>query len=281
MKKSTHALAVTALAALTLPLGVAGAQAQTASSTTTTTSPSKVAAVAPTKRLVTSSNASFQKANRSTEPASNSEMPASTAWEVVSTDSDLSEFAAIVKAAGLEDLYSKAGISTFIVPTNAAFIVLDQDQVARLKDSKFKEQAANVVRHHIANGTVNLGDFTRRLPTGLPPAPPTTIQNCTVTGGVIVNSVQTGGRLACTSVAITAPVPPPAVSALTMLSGKTIPVQTSTVRDPAGGANHYRVAVANGGFLETADFAVKNGVLHTIDTLQIPTGTLTDVVGRR
>jgi hypothetical protein len=66
-----------------------------------------------------------------------------------------------------------------------------------------------------------------------------------------------------------------------MLSGKTIPVQASVIADPSGGANHYRIAFPNAGFLEAADFTVKNGVVHTSDTLQMPAGSLTDIVGRR
>jgi uncharacterized surface protein with fasciclin (FAS1) repeats len=278
MKKTlARSLALTALA---LPVLATTASAQTTTTTTTTTTTAAKSA----QRVIQSTNSVFQKANRSTEAAVNPAAPTGTAWDAISTDSDLSEFAAIVKAAGAEELFSKTnGTWTYIAPSNSAFAVLDQDQLARLKDSRYKDQAAAIVRHHIANGSVTLGDFTRRLPTGLPIAPPTTIQNCSTTGGTLVNGVQTGGRLTCSSYTVSAPVPPPALESVVMLSGKTVPVQTSIVRDPSGGANHYRLAFGGGGLVETADFAVKNGMIHTTDTLMIPSDlkTLTDVVGRR
>jgi uncharacterized surface protein with fasciclin (FAS1) repeats len=274
MKKTlARSLALTALA---LPALATAASAQS--------TPLPSTAAKPTQRVIQSTNSVFQKANRSTELAVNPAAPTGTAWDAISTDSDLSEFAAIVKAAGVEELFSKTnGTWTYIAPSNSAFAVLDQDQLARLKDPRYKDQAAAIVRHHIANGSVALGDFTRRLPTGLASVPPTTIQNCSTTGGTVVNGVQTGGRLTCSSYTISVPVPPPALESVVMLSGKTVPVQASIVRDPSGGANHYRLAFGGGGFVETADFAVKNGMIHTTDTLMIPSDlkTLTDVVGRR
>jgi uncharacterized surface protein with fasciclin (FAS1) repeats len=283
--KLARTIAATTFAGIALPLFAVGASAQTTTTTTpaapTTTTTTSTSTSVPAKRIITASNAKFQKNNRSTEPAVNAEVAPGSAWEVISTDSEFSEFASLVKAAGLEDLYSKAGTSTFIVPNNLAFAVLDQSQLSRLKDAKYKEQLGVIVRQHIATGVVNLGDFTRRLPTGLPVAPPTTVQNCSTTGGSLVNGVQVGGRTTCSSFTISAPTPPPAISTLTMLSGKTIPVQASVIADPSGGANHYRIAFPNAGFLEAADFTVKNGVVHTSDTLQMPAGSLTDIVGRR
>jgi uncharacterized surface protein with fasciclin (FAS1) repeats len=275
-----------ALAAMTLPVLATSASAQTTTTTvpasttaTTTTVPAK-----PAQRVIQSTNPVYQKANRTTEVAANPAAPAGTAWDTISTDSDLSEFAAIVKAAGAEELFTRTnGTWTYIAPSNSAFAVLDQDQLKRLKDPRFKDQAAAIVRHHIANGSTTLNDFTRRLPTGLPAAPPTTVQSCTTTGGTIVNGVQVGGRVTCSSFVITVPVPPAALDSVVMLSGKTVSVQTSVVRDPSGGANRFRVALGGGGLLETTDFAVKNGMIHTTDTMLIPSDlkSLTDIVGRR
>ncbi len=283
MKKTlARSLALTALA---LPVIANTASAQTTTSTTvpasTTTSP---APAKPTQRLIQSTNSVYQKANRTTEVAATPVSAAGTAWDAISNDSDLSEFAAIVKAAGVEDLFSRTnGTWTYIAPTNSAFAVLDQDQLARLKDSRYKDQAAAIVRHHIANGSTTLNDFTRRLPTGLPIAPPTTVQSCSTTGGTLVNGVQVGGRLTCSTFTVPAPASPAALESVVMLSGKTVPVQASVVRDPSGGANRFRVALGGGGLLETTDFAVKNGMVHTSDTMLIPSDlkSLTDIVGRR
>jgi uncharacterized surface protein with fasciclin (FAS1) repeats len=276
--KSTVARSL-ALTALAFPILATAASAQT----TTTTTPS-TAASKPTQRVIQPTNSVFQKANRSTEVAVNPATPTGTAWDAISTDADLTEFASIIKAVGAENLFSKLdGTWTYIAPSNGAFAVLDQDQLARLKDPKYKDQAAAIVRHHIANGSTSLSDFTRRQPTGLPIAPPTTVQNCSTTGGTLVNGVQTGGRLTCTSFTISAPIPPAALESVVMLSGKTVSVQTSVVRDPSGGANHFRVGFGGGGLLETTDFVVKNGMVHTTDTMLIPSDlkTLTDIVGRR
>jgi uncharacterized surface protein with fasciclin (FAS1) repeats len=278
--KSTVARSL-ALTALAFPILATAASAQT--TTTTTTTPSATASK-PTQRVIQPTNPVFQKANRSTEVAVNPAAPTGTAWDAISTDADLTEFASIVRAAGAENLFSKLdGTWTYIAPSNSAFAVLDQDQLARLKDPKYKDQAAAIVRHHIANGPTTLSDFTRRQPTGLPSAPPTTFQNCSTTGGTLVNGVQTGGKVTCTSYTISAPVPPAALESIVMLSGKTVSVQTSIVRDPSGGANHFRVGFGGGGLLETTDFVVKNGMVHTTDTMLIPSDlkTLTDIVGRR
>ncbi len=259
-----------ALTCLTLPNFATSAHAQSATttSTTTTTTPRSTTTTpqstspntssTATKRLIEPNNAAFQKTNRSTEIAVAPSSAPSTAWDVINSDTSLTEFAALVKSAGLESLYQRADTNTtYLVPDNNAFAVLDQAQLSRLKDAKFKDQAIAVVRQHVLVGRVTFEDLTRRLPSGIPvvrPSAPTT----TTIGPKIVESVTTD-------------------------SGKTMTVRGSVVVDPVGGPNHFRVTIGTGGTIETADYPVKNGILHVVDTLQFPTsnGSLTDLVGRR
>ncbi len=274
MKKIVPSLA---LVVLTIPMfgSVASAQSTSTAPATTATKPSL-------QHLVTSSNSTFQRTTRSTELA-NPPQTTATAWDTISNDASLSEFASLVKAAGLENLFSRAdGTWTYVIPTNDAFSVLEQAQLARLKEPRFKDQAAAIVRQHVMNGRFTYADFTRRLPTGLPSTPPATQTSCSTVGGTLINGVTLGGTVFCSTLTIPVPVPAPAVDAVLTESGKPMSVRTSVVRSVSGGQNHFLVTIGSGGFLETADFAVKSGVLHTTDTLQIPAGlgSLTDLVGR-
>lgn len=273
MKKIIPSLA---LIVLTVPLFGSIANAQTSSTT-----PATIAAKPSMQRLVTSSNSTFQRTNRSTELA-NSSPGTATAWDTMNNDASFTEFASLVKSAGLEGLFSRAdGTWTYVIPTNDAFGVLDQTQLARLKEPRFKNQAAAIVRQHVMTGRVTFADFTRRLPTGLPPTAPTTQTSCSLVGGTLFNGVTIGGTVYCSTFTVPVPIPAPAVETVTTESGRSMSVRPSVVPS-ANEKNHFLITIGNGGFLETADFAVKNGVLHTTDTLQIPSGmgSMTDIVGR-
>jgi uncharacterized surface protein with fasciclin (FAS1) repeats len=261
MKKKT--IATAALTCLALPMFSVSANAQT---TTTTTSPKATTTqtttapttTGPSKRVIEPTNMSFQRVNRSTELAVAPATSPSTAWDVITSDSSLSEFAALIKSAGLESLFQRADANaTYLVPNNNAFVVLDQTQLNRLKDPKFKDQAIAVVRQHVLVGRVTFEDLTRRLPNGLPSTRPSATTTTT--------TVQR------------------AVESVTSDSGKTMTVRGSVVVDPSGGANHFRVTIGTGGMIEAADYPAKNGIIHVVDTLQFPTsnGSLTDLVGRR
>ncbi len=277
MKKIIPTLA---LIVLTVPLFGSIANAQTTSQTTSTP-PATTAAKPPMQRLVTSSNSLFQRTNRSTELA-NPPQGAATAWDTISNDASFTEFASLVTSAGLENLFSRVdGTWTYVIPTNDAFSVLEQTQLARLKEPRFKDQAAAIVRQHVMNGRFTFADFTRRLPTGLPPTLPTIQTSCSTVSGTLVNGVTIGGAVYCSTFTIPVPIPAPPVDTIATESGKNMSVRTSVVRS-ASGQNHFRVTIGSGGSIESADFGVKNGVLHTTDTLQIPSGlgSMTDIVGR-
>ncbi len=256
MKNPLRTSIVTLSLALPLLGSVASAQT-TSSSPSSPSSPSTtVAQPATTKpvlqQIITSSNAAVSAKFRTTELASVPSTPAGTAWSVISTDASLSEFAALVKATGLEGLFSKPDSAwTYVLPTNDAFKVFDQAQVARLKDARFKEQASLIVRQQVLTGRVVFADFVRRLPTGVP--------------GVTVPASQ-----------------PNRVDSAVTESGKTVSVQATVVRTQ-NSENRFRIVLDGKGMIEIADFPVSNGVIHTIETLQIPSqlGSLTDIVGRR
>ncbi len=292
MKKK---IVVTSLAALSLSVALFGsaATAQTTPSTTTappTTAPATTpSTTAPTtvkpgqQKIVTPANAALQKQYRSTEPATAPSVAAGSAWDVITNDAALSEFASLVKATGQENLFSRSdGTWTYILPTNDAFKVFDQAQLARLKEPRFKDQASLIVRQHVLNGRVALADMTRRLPTGTATVPPSTVQVCNVVGGTLVNGVQTGGTLVCSSVTPATAPPAPRVDSVTTESGKVLSVQAAAVTTQTS-ENRFRVTIGGTALLEIADFPAKNGLIHTTETLMIPSqlGSLTDIVGRR
>jgi hypothetical protein len=169
----------------------------------------------------------------------------------------------VTRTSTLSKIKSPQCLVSVLRSSTSKSALADQDQLPRLKDPKYEDHAAAIVRHHIANGSTSLSDFSRRLPTGLPIAPPTTVLYCFTTGGTLVNGVQTGGRLTCTSFTISAPIPPAALGSEVMLTGKWLSIQTSVVRDPSGGTNHFRVGFGGGGLLETTGFVVKNGTICT------------------
>jgi uncharacterized surface protein with fasciclin (FAS1) repeats len=234
------------------------------------------------QKIITASNPALQKQFSSTELAAAPSVAAGTVLDVINNDANLSEFAALVKATGQENLFSRAdGTWTYVLPTNDAFKVLDQAQLGRLKEPRFKDQASLVVRQHVLTGKVTFADLTRRLQTGAPTAPPSTVQVCNVVGGSIVNGVQTGGTTVCTNVTPATTVPAPRVDSVTTESGRVIAVQAVTVRTQTS-ESRVRVTIGSA-LLEIADFPAKNGTVHTTETLMIPTqlGSLTDIVGRR
>lgn len=292
MKKPAHTnrsrkiVALSTLATLSLPLfaGVANAQ-----STTTTSAPS-TSSVAPTPaksltRIVRPADSTFQKTYKSSETAANNTQSAEkTAWEIISTDAALSEFADLVKATKLERLFSRTeSTSTYVLPTNDAFAVLDRSQLDRLKEPRFSDQAGAIVRQTVSGGRTVLADFTRRLPTGLPAPRPAFQESCSLVGGTLINNVLTNARTVCNSFPLPVPVVQPAIETLNTEGGRLVGIRTVVVPDPNGGANRFRVLVGNSAMIEAADFSVKNGVIHTTDTLQIPStfASLSDIVGRR
>jgi uncharacterized surface protein with fasciclin (FAS1) repeats len=291
MNRPRRLLALAALTTLSFPLmsGVASAQSTQgppATTTAPTASPTTAKPSAPAlSRMIRPGDLVFQKANKSSEiAAGNTQSADKTAWEVISADAALSEFAELVRAAGLEKLFSRTdSTSTYVLPNNDAFAVLDRGQLDRLKEPRFSEQAGSIVRQTISSGRTTLADFTRRLPTGLPAPRPVLQESCSLVGGTLINNVLTNARTVCNLFPI--PVAPvlPAVETLNSESGRAVGIRTVVVADPNGGANHFRVLVGNGAMIEAADYGVKNGVIHTTDTLQIPSNfaSLADMVGRR
>jgi uncharacterized surface protein with fasciclin (FAS1) repeats len=300
-KTAGKALLLSTLAACSFPLfaGIANAQTTTTPTTSTTTSPStsspstssttaptaSTTLASPLTRIVTPGDSIFQRTFKSSEiAANNNQAVAKTAWEVITTDAAMTEFADLVKASGQEKLFNRTdSTSTYLLPTNDAFKVLDQGQLSRLKEPRFKEQAGLVVRQTVASGRTVLADFTRRLPTGIPAPRPIFQESCSLVGGTLVNNVLTGARTVCNSFPIPVPTPLPAVEAISTEAGRSLSVRAVTVPDPNGGTNRFRILVGNSAMIEAADFSVKNGVIHTTDTLQIPAnlGSLSDIVGRR
>jgi uncharacterized surface protein with fasciclin (FAS1) repeats len=250
---------------LTLSLGVlaSAAGAQSTSTTPSTTpsapststsasSPSTTVATALTVKIrVNAGDADVKRRLATTERASTTES-LGTAWSLISTDTNLSEFASLVTATKTQALFSSVDQSTFLIPTNAAFSVLDPVQRARLNDSKFLAQAVDLVRNTVAKGRVPLADL---LP-----------QSVTFPAALNVRP-----RTVVT---------PPLVSRITTDGGSTVQVRVSSLDSvtPA----RARVFVGDA-FVDLADANVSNGVLHTVDTVSVPARsgrTLTDLVGR-
>ena len=269
-----------AFATLSIPIATAAANAQVAQ-------PPVAPAAAPAKvslgRLVAPSNPTFQRQYGSTETSAATPTTVVTAWETIVNDASLTEFASLVRAAGLESIFSRTdGIYTYFVPTNDAFTVLDQRQLARLKEPAFKEQLGVIVRQFVTAGRFTLNDATRRLPTNVPAPASVTVQNCSVVGGVLVSGIQVGGTAQCSAYVVPRTAELPAATSVLTETGTAISVRASVIPSISG-PNHYRVTLGNGAAIETADYPVKNGVLDSIDTLPIPTQlgkSLTDIVGR-
>jgi uncharacterized surface protein with fasciclin (FAS1) repeats len=236
------------LVPVALSLGVFASAAGAQSATTTTSVPPAALTV---KVRVNPSDADVKRRLASTERASTSEAPG-TAWNLISTDANLSDFAALVTLTKTQTLFSGNDVSTFLVPTNAAFSVLDPTQRARLNDSKFATQAADIVRNAVAKGRVSLADLL-----------PQTVTFPAV-GNVRARTVVT----------------PPVVSRITTEGGSTASVRVVTLDGTT--PERSRVFVGDA-FVDLADVPITNGALHTTDTLSIPSRlgrTLTDVVGR-
>jgi uncharacterized surface protein with fasciclin (FAS1) repeats len=285
--RSRKIVALSALATMSLPLfaGVANAQSSTTTATPSTSTVATTPAKSSLTRIVQPADSTFQKRWKSSETAANNTQSADkTAWEIISTDAAMSEFADLVKATKLERLFSRTeSTSTYVLPTNDAFAVLDRSQLDRLKEPRFSDQAGAIVRLTVSGGRTVLADFTRRLPTGLPAPRPVFQESCSLVGGTLINNVLTNARTVCNSFPLPVPVVQPAVETLSTEGGRPVGIRTVVVPDPNGGANRFRVLVGNSAMIEAADFSVKNGVIHTTDTLQIPSnfGSLSDIVGRR
>jgi uncharacterized surface protein with fasciclin (FAS1) repeats len=233
-------------AVLSIGMFASGANAQ--SVTTTTSAPTAAVIV---KVRVNGPDADAKRRFGTTERAATSEAPG-IAWGLISTDANLTEFAALVTFTKTQALFSSADASTFLVPTNAAFAVLDPVQRARLSDPKYASQAADVVRNTVTKGRVALADL---LP-----------QTVTIpaSGTVRARTVST----------------PPAVSRVTTESGSVLSVRVFPVDGTTTGRSRVFIGDA---FVDLADVAIANGVLHTTDTLSVPSRlgrTLADVVGR-
>jgi uncharacterized surface protein with fasciclin (FAS1) repeats len=244
---SRHRMAAVALpVVLSLGFGVSAANAQSA--TTTTSTPAVALSV---KIRVNGPDADAKRRLGTTERASTSEAPG-TAWSLISTDANLSEFASLVTLTKTQALFSGSDVSTFLVPTNAAFAVLDPVQRARLSDPKFVGQAADVVRNTIAKGRVTLGDL---LPQTVTFPASGTVRARTVTTPALVNRITTE-------------------------AGSALGVRVFTIDGTT--PERSRVFIGDA-FVDLADTPITNGAFHTTDTLNIPSRlgrTLTDVPGR-
>ena len=96
-----------------------------------------------------------------------------------------------------------------------------------------------------------------------------------------MNGLQIGASLMCFSYLPDVPLAPLPVDSVTA-DGVTLAVRTAVIPGVTFAPNHFRVGVG-GAMLETADYPVKNGLLHTVDTLPIPVKlgqSLSDIVGR-
>lgn len=274
-----------ALVSLSLPLAVGAAQAQTTPSTAapSNNSNNSIAAKSALTNNINPSNPLFQRTARSTELSGTNPSTVTSAWSTISNDESFTQFTELVKAAGLETMFQRSdSASTYFVPTNEAFRVLDPRQLARLKEPRFKNQAATIVRQLVAKGSVSLSDMTRRLPTGLAPTPPKTAQYCATIGGTFINGLNIGGTQQCSTFTLPTPTVAPAIESITTDAGNDVPLRVYVIPSASTG-NHFRVSLANGAYIETADYPVTNGVLHSIDTLPIPTQlgrSLADIVGR-
>jgi uncharacterized surface protein with fasciclin (FAS1) repeats len=237
------------LAPVVLSLGVFASAASAQTATTTTSTPPAALSV---KIRVNGPDADAKRRLGTTERASTSEAPG-TAWNLISTDANLSEFAALVRLTKTQALFSGADASTFLVPTNSAFAVLDPVQRARLSDPKYAGQAADIVRNTVAKGRVALADLVPQ----------------TVTFPAALN------------VRARTVVTPPLVTRITTEGGSTLSVRVFSL-DGATTPERSRVFVGDA-FVDLADAGITNGAFHTTDTLNIPSRlgrTLADVVGR-
>lgn len=244
---SRHRVATAVMVAVLSP-GVFTLAASAQTATTTTSTPTAAMTL---KVRVNGPDADAKRRLGTTERASVIEAPG-TAWSLISTDANLSEFAALVASTKTQALFSSADAWTFLVPTNAAFAVLDPVQRARLTDPKYASQAAEIVRNTAAKGRVALADLL-----------PLTV-TFPASGTVRARTVTT----------------PPLVNQITTDAGSVLRVRVS----PIDGVTPERSRVFIGGaFVDLADAGVTNGALHTTDTLSIPTRlgrSLADVVGR-
>jgi uncharacterized surface protein with fasciclin (FAS1) repeats len=267
--KIAAALAITAIA---LPMIASSVQA----ATNETTSPT-------TTFLVTQSNAEFARTNHSTELTNAKLSTTATAWDTISGDAQFSKFAALVKAVGLEGEFNKSSSkSTFLVPTNDAFAVLDEAQVAKLSAANFKTQATTIVKEMIATDAVSFADMVRELPTGLAPVVTPPIETCATIESVVIVEVYYAGSISCSYVAALVAVVPDAISTLTTANGTALQIEASIVPGDTE-VNHFLVTLEGGAVVNTADYHVTNGIIHTVDSLIIPAElgqNLTDIVGR-
>ncbi len=247
-------LCTVALATMATPLLAMSLLGNAASAQGTTPAPSTTVAPAPTLQKIVVSAAPPSQTVRATELATGLPTTTGSAWDVITKDASLTEFAALVKATGTEALFARTdGTFTYLLPTNDAFKVLDQAQLARLKEARFKDQATAVVRQHVLVGRAGYVEFTRGLPTGLPRSATPTTQ------------------------------PDRRVDTVTTESGKVMAVRTSVVTDRNNSANRFAVVIGSGGLIEVADYPIRNGLVHTTETLQVPSpwNSITDIVGRR
>lgn len=249
--KTVSSVALATLAAPMLALSLLGS----ASAQGTSPAPSTTAAPGPAlERIVTPGGLAVTQNPRSTQLAANLPATTGSAWDIITKDASLTEFAALVKATATESLFFRVdGSFTYLLPTNDAFRVLDQTQLARLKEPRYKDQAAAVVRQHVLVGRAGYVEFTRGLPTGVPRTGPATT------------------------------VPDRRVDSVTTESGKVMSVRTTVITDRVGSANRFAIVVGSGGLIEIADYPVRNGLAHTTETLQMPApfNSITDIVGRR
>jgi uncharacterized surface protein with fasciclin (FAS1) repeats len=233
--------------------------------------------------LVTQSNAEFARTNHSTELANATLSTSATAWDTISSDAQFSKFAALVKAVGLEGEFNKStSKSTFLVPTNDAFAVLDEAQVAKLSAANFKTQATMIVKEMIATTAVSFADMVRELPTGLTPVVAPPVETCATIESVVIDTMYYAGSVSCSYVAAPVTAIPDAISSLTTANGTSLDIEASVIPGDTE-VNHFLVTLEGGTVLNTADYHVTNGIIHTIDSLIIPAQlgeNLTDIVGR-
>jgi uncharacterized surface protein with fasciclin (FAS1) repeats len=274
-KKPTRTSLSTSVVAVTAPTPTPATTSLAVTSAPTTATITTIATTStkpPTKLVALgATEAMFQRNSHTTEVAIANPNPGATAWSVISTDPSFVEFSKLVRATKLESLFERSDAKfTFLVPTNGAFASLDQMQLARLQTAAYADAAAQIVRQHVALGRATLADFTRRAP--YVPNPFSTNAGATTT----VTLAPPIGTTSSTTVPYV-----PAVTVLKTDGGGELAVASSIVAVPGGG-DRPRVSVSEAA-IEISDFAVGNGVLHTVDSVLLPARlgkSLTDIVGR-
>ena len=217
--------------------------------------PANAASLAPGYAFAAPLNANGDPLNATVQATA----PGQDAWAYISADPQFSTIVGMVTSAGLQSAFS-GGTSTFLVPTNSAFNVLDSTKVSTLAGDN--AAIGRLVNSIVSNSNPSLLDFALGLDGAVAPAV-NTITTCTnnvvydVNGNLVPDPNNTCSTLTTTET-LAAP-----VTALAMRDGS---VRNVTVTGVSGDkSNGVQVLVDQAAISTSA--TVTNGTVDAIDTV--------------